>query len=257
VRKFTDEEVDKLIPLIKEQLSPDPLGIHGNFINKVHADNWHPDYREAMRKLEDCYELNIGTIVYQVTPKEYDCVITEEQMYRVAKVLNQVRGTAKFIAELDDYYNCYTWECIIYFANSVDSWGGPSWWVTISEDVLLPFNADISRDEELLDKLEKRLEIIKAKKGREIVSHRFRKVYKEAHYLPIEWEDLKMRCMTVNAHCAINNQPQRITEANWNKRDAKRKEDFRLITLQPTQRKIMLHVHRWGYQYVELQPIIK
>lgn len=251
---LNDKELDKLMALINEHgLEPSWMN-YGGFSKPFVEFGYHPEYRKKVKHLNGMYKISVGTIIYQLTDKEYNVYITPEQNERFNDFISEIKNRDQFKNDLIDLYNSYTYEYTVYSKAFLDvSWGN-KWYSTNIMDTHLPLDASKNRDDILKSKAESKAKNMVAnmeKNGKYVDGYQVEKIYTDVHYRKEEWHEiLEMGKQFRDNH--PTHQSRRVLTKNVSNRI----DDFVPVKLKTSGRLMLMDMHVWGWSFIEEDPII-
>lgn len=257
MKKATNKDLERLKELIKKQGLDYSWLNYGGFTSKFRPESYHPDHRDKKRACEGLYNISVGSVIYQITD-EWDFFINEKQNEDFLKFIEQQNKRPVNKKSFNQTFNAYTYEVTIYSNAFLKQFGG-RWYKYLEMDEKLPFNASNDRDKKLFNEAKERAERMKKNiesKGYKVDGVQIKKKYLDVHYTPEEWTEILDLCKTagINSRNHPSHQSRRILKQSLR---AERKKDFKEVTLKTTGRKMLLEIHTWGWNFVELEPVIK
>ena len=264
MRVFTNEEFTKLKEVVKEHYNSDWWSISDEPIFEVDLKSYHPEYRDKVKPFLGLYGLHLGSIIYQVTPKEHDVLLNKKQATELRLILDKIIASDEFKADLKDRYNAFKYEYTIYCDAMITELSGGHWYIHNEQKEYLPIDCEEGRANESLNELkeraEKSIKHIEEVKGFKTLGYSISKRYKEVHFLSEEWKEIKELCgnrsgIDKNRH--PTHQANRYSKEFYDTFEEKRKKEFKEVVLKSTNRKMLMDVHTWGYGYVDLTPVVK
>jgi len=193
MRQIKNNELKQVIDNIKLSGLDVSRMTDNKFSYPVDLMDYHPTkYNGNAKEFEGMQKISIGSDIYNVTPKEYDLVMNDEQNKLFQSAISKEMKSERFNKDLKSYYNSFTFEVVIYSPVYLDFMGG-NWYKYIKLDKHLPLDATPKREKELkaeaVNEAEKILEHMK-KNGHEVKGYKVKKTFKDSHFRKEEWSEI-------------------------------------------------------------------
>jgi len=262
MRYIKESELNKLIELIKAQgldLTWLNYGDNDSFTRKLLPFSYHPEHREKRKDFIGVSKVSVGSLIYQVTPKEFNIYLKPAQAKKFSKCIEEYKQSDRYKKDLKDNFNSYTYEITTYSPVFL-KFMGQKWYSTVKMDDLLPLDATKERDEELKQRAIERAEKIKKNlesKGHLVEGYTVEKVYKDTHYIGEEFQEIRNICTGfkgINPSHHPTHQSERRLKENLTGDLLK---EYKPVKLKCTGRKMLMRVHTYGFSFVELDRIVK
>lgn len=114
MKKLTDKEFKELKVLMSKDVLDYTFLNYGGFTSKINPANYNKKYREEVKEFADYYSISVGPVIYQITPGEYEPLITEAQNENFMKFIAKENKKPANVTYMKDLFNAYTYEVIIY-----------------------------------------------------------------------------------------------------------------------------------------------
>jgi len=257
----TSKDINNVLKMVTAKtLDVRNISRNGEFLYPIHIGSYHPDYRDKIKEFFGYYRLSIGSFIYQIFGRDGDAnkiVFTEEQASIFNEHIEAIKKTPEYNRNFRALYNCYRYEITYYF--NKDSFRD-NWWITDKGDAI-SLNCTESFDKKALSGAKKKaLDRVKYMNdnGHEVCHYEVSKVFDVVHFNKNESDEIKNLVFSANPQI----DPQKENIPWWQQTRLitenveHRKQDFKEITLKSSGRKLLFNGHRYGFSYVELDPIV-
>ena len=250
---LNDQQLDKLMEEINIEGLDYTRYNFGHFTRPHRAYHYSPEYRDEIKHLEGLNSISVGTDIYKVI-KGHGAFITDEQNVRFKKFVDEQINSDRYQKGLKEKYNSYTYSYTIY-TNAYLSLSSAQWYSFNDMNEKLPLDASNERDEKLkneaINKVKTIVETLESK-GFIVEGYEVEKKYFDTHYTSEEWKELVKLCRKNNEGHPTH-QSRRVTKSDV----AHRIEDFKELVLESTGRKMLFNWHAYGFDFIEIEPVVK
>ncbi len=254
---FTQKDFEKLLDLIKEKGIPWENINHFQPNEKLTLESYHPDYRDSILEFVGKHSANCAPMMYQIGSHiEHDHLLTDKQAEVFQKLLDKEYKSKRAKDAINEHYNAFTYEVIVYSKGFMKSNMRGEWWKIYTDTLwMLPLNASEEKTNELISKVEKEMEILRVRLSEkfELDAVSYRKKYLNLKFNPY-YQDQEIEELVTEAikqgielpRMAVL-QSMRITKPTSNMKPFKFKS---------TNRKVLLEITKYNAMIYEVDPIL-